>query len=44
MQLFESVPEPPIGPTAVTVGVFDGLHLGHRAMIAATLRSGRSIL
>lgn len=36
MQLFESVPEPPIGPTAVTVGVFDGLHLGHRAMIAAT--------
>jgi riboflavin kinase/FMN adenylyltransferase len=27
---------PAIGPSVVTLGVFDGVHLGHRAIVAAT--------
>ena len=27
---------PPVGPAVVTLGVFDGVHLGHRALVAAT--------
>ncbi|MCU1470607.1 MAG: bifunctional riboflavin kinase/FAD synthetase [Glaciihabitans sp.] len=37
MQLFEGVSEVPadFGPSAVTIGKFDGIHAGHRAVIAA---------
>jgi riboflavin kinase/FMN adenylyltransferase len=37
VQLFEGVSEVPVdfGPSAVTIGKFDGIHAGHRAVIAA---------
>jgi riboflavin kinase/FMN adenylyltransferase len=37
VQLFEGVSEVPadFGPSAVTIGKFDGIHAGHRAVIAA---------
>ncbi len=31
------------GPTAVTVGKFDGVHLGHRELIRATMAAAREI-
>ncbi|MFN2388698.1 MAG: bifunctional riboflavin kinase/FAD synthetase [Actinomycetota bacterium] len=31
----------PAGPSAVTVGTFDGVHLGHRALIARTVEEAR---
>lgn len=30
------------GPSAVTIGNFDGVHLGHRALIAATVEEARA--
>ena len=30
---FASVPRPASGPRAVAIGVFDGLHIGHRAIV-----------
>jgi len=43
MQVFSSVAEVPddFGPTAVTVGKFDGVHTGHRAVIDALRELGR---
>src|SRR6478735_8656362 len=43
MQLFESLAEVPagFGPSAVTVGKFDGVHLGHRQVLDS-LRSAES--
>ena len=32
---------PAIGPALVTLGVFDGVHLGHRHLLDATIRAAR---
>jgi riboflavin kinase/FMN adenylyltransferase len=32
---------PPIGPAVVTLGVFDGVHLGHRALAAITAQAAQ---
>ncbi len=34
MQVFRGVPALSIGPSALTIGNFDGVHLGHQAMLA----------
>src|ERR1700674_544689 len=34
MQVFRGISAPPCGPIALTIGNFDGLHLGHQAMLA----------
>jgi len=43
MRIFRSIDEIPadFGPSAVTVGKFDGVHLGHRAVIGRLLRVAR---
>ncbi len=46
---FASVPRPSSGPRAVAIGVFDGLHIGHRAIVeraraAATAVGGASLV
>ena len=30
-----------LGPTSVTIGVFDGLHRGHQQLVAATVQNAR---
>lgn len=34
---------PPPGGSAITIGTFDGVHLGHRALIAATVAEARRL-
>jgi riboflavin kinase / FMN adenylyltransferase len=43
MQTFSSAGEVPkdFGPSAVTIGKFDGMHLGHRAVVSALLGLAR---
>ena len=36
-----SLPIPPIGAAVVILGVFDGVHLGHRHLVAATVAAAR---
>ncbi len=38
---FDSLPE--LGPTAVTVGAYDGVHLGHRALIERIVAEAQAL-
>lgn len=38
MRLFHSISSYDLGPSVVTVGVFDGVHLGHRAVVSELRR------
>jgi riboflavin kinase / FMN adenylyltransferase len=42
MQVFRGIPARVDMPTALTIGNFDGVHLGHRAMIARLSEAARS--
>ncbi|HXF16741.1 MAG TPA: bifunctional riboflavin kinase/FAD synthetase, partial [Burkholderiales bacterium] len=41
MQVFRGIPARADVPIALTIGNFDGVHLGHRAMIARLSAAGR---
>lgn len=43
MQVFRGVPGQAISPTVLTIGNFDGLHLGHRAMLDRLTSRGREL-
>ena len=42
MKIHLGLPSSPIGPVALTVGSFDGVHLGHLDVIQHTVRSARA--
>ncbi len=44
MEILERLPEGPQQPCALALGTFDGLHLGHQAVIKAALQEGESPL
>jgi riboflavin kinase/FMN adenylyltransferase len=37
VQVYRGLPETALGPSAVTIGSFDGIHRGHQAVIARTM-------
>ena len=43
MRIVEGIERLPLqeGPSVVTVGFFDGVHLGHRAVFARTVEAAR---
>ena len=41
MQVFRGIPARADTPIALTIGNFDGVHLGHRAMIARLSEAAR---
>lgn len=41
MLISRGVPRSPFGPAALTIGNFDGVHLGHQAMIAQLVAAAR---
>ncbi|HSO05770.1 MAG TPA: bifunctional riboflavin kinase/FAD synthetase [Pelomicrobium sp.] len=41
MRISRGVPGSPFGPAALTIGNFDGVHLGHQAMIAQLVAAAR---
>src|SRR5262245_6076348 len=43
MRLTRGLPAAAAGPTAVTIGNFDGVHLGHQAMLAELARSAQRL-
>lgn len=42
MLRFEDLPRAELGPTAVTIGVLDGVHRGHRRLIRTTIEAART--
>src|SRR5436190_24147791 len=41
MRVFRGTPEQASGPIALTIGNFDGVHLGHQAMLARLVAAAR---
>src|SRR5215813_14359403 len=41
MLVTRGIPAAAAGPTALTIGNFDGVHLGHRAMLAELVRAAQ---
>src|SRR5512146_1176188 len=42
MQVFRKVPDQASSPTVLTIGNFDGVHLGHRAMLERLVARARA--